>query len=43
MGLPKRGIKTGIDFEKSLQYLREKYNERSEEQDYEERHALESY
>ena len=32
-----------IDFEKSLQYLREKYKQRSEEQDYEERHALESY
>lgn len=32
-----------IDFEKSLQYLREKYKERSEEQDYEERHSLESY
>ena len=32
-----------IDFEKSLQVLREKYKKRSEEQDYEERHALESY
>lgn len=33
----------GIDFEKSLQVLREKYKQRSEEQDYRERHALESY
>lgn len=32
-----------IDFEKSLQVLREKYKERSEKQDYEERRALESY
>ena len=32
-----------IDFEKSLQVLREKYKQRSEEQDYRERHALESY
>jgi hypothetical protein len=34
---------TEIDFEKSLQVLREKYKQRSEEQDYRERHALESY
>lgn len=32
-----------IDFEKSLQVLREKYKKLSEEQDYAERHALESY
>lgn len=32
-----------IDFEKSLQDLREKYKERAEEQNYKERHALESY
>ena len=32
-----------IDFEKSLQVLREKYQKRSEEQDYAERRALESY
>lgn len=38
-----RNKDNGIDFEKSLQYLREKYKQRSEEQDYEERHALESY
>lgn len=32
-----------IDFEQSLQVLRQKYKKRSEEQDYEERNALESY